>query len=298
MKNSRWKLDKSNWAYVEGWLSIAGNVLLFALKYWAGLATGSIAIIADAWHTLSDSLSSVIVLIGAKISKKPADEDHPFGHGRADLISAFIIGILLLLVAFEFIMQSYETLINRESTTFGTLAIVVMIVSVVTKELLAQFAYYGARKTNSKVLRADAWHHRSDAISSLVILVGIFLGNYFWWIDGALGMIVALLIGHAAYQIISDSIHSLLGESPSATMIEEVKQCCVKLHSDTLVPHHFHAHTYGDHTELTFHICLPNDMPIQDAHEIASKLEDGIREEFGYVSTIHIEPLEYDEIRE
>lgn len=264
--------------------------MLFGLKYWAGIATGSIAIIADAWHTLSDSLSSVIVLVGAKISKKPADDDHPFGHGRADLISAFIIGILLLLVAFDFIIQSYHTLQSRESSEFGSIAVVVMIVSVVLKELLAQFAYLGAKKTNSKVLKADAWHHRSDAISSLVILVGIFLGPYFWWIDGALGMIVALLIGHAAYEIISDSVHSLLGESPSDTIIEDLKKTCVDAYSQDLEPHHFQLHVYGDHTELTFHILLPQDMPIKQAHDIATLLEEAILEKFGYISTIHIEP--------
>lgn len=290
MKNSKFKLDKSNWAEVEGWLSILGNILLFILKYWAGLATGSIAIIADAWHTLSDSLSSVIVIIGAKISKKPADADHPFGHGRADLISAFIIGILLLLVAFDFIIESYHTLQSRESSEFGSIAVVVMLISVVLKELLAQFAYYGAKKTNSKVLKADAWHHRSDAISSLVILVGIFLGPYFWWIDGALGMIVAIMIGYAAYEIISDSIHSLLGESPSDTIIEELKLTIEELSPNNLEPHHFQLHVYGDHTELTFHILLPQDMPLKEAHDIATVLEEAILEKYGYVATIHIEP--------
>lgn len=290
MKKFKFKLDKSNWAEVEGWLSILGNVLLFILKYWAGLVTGSIAIIADAWHTLSDSLSSVIVIVGAKISKKPADEDHPFGHGRADLISAFIIGILLLLVAFDFVIESYHTLKAHESSQFGSIAIIVMIVSVVLKELLAQFAYYGAKKTNSKVLRADGWHHRSDAISSLVILIGIFLGPYFWWIDGVLGMIVALLIGHAAYEIISDSIHSLLGESPSDTIIEDLKSTIANVHPYDLDPHHFHLHMYGDHTELTFHIRLPHNMPIKQAHDIATKLEEAILENYAYVSTIHIEP--------
>jgi cation diffusion facilitator family transporter len=290
LKNSKFKLDKSNWAFVEGWLSIVGNILLFALKYWAGLATGSIAIIADAWHTLSDSLSSVIVIVGAKISKKPADEEHPFGHGRADLISAFIIGILLLLVAFDFIIESYHTLHSRESSQFGSIAIVVMVISIVLKELLAQFAYYGAKKTNSKVLKADAWHHRSDAISSLVILVGIFLGPYFWWVDGALGMIVALLIGHAAYEIISDSIHSLLGESPSDTIITELKLTIEEVHPNNLEPHHFHLHVYGDHTELTFHIVLPEGMPLKEAHDIATVLEEAILEKYAYVATIHIEP--------
>lgn len=290
LKISRLKLDKSNWAFFEGWLSIIGNIFLFGLKYWAGLATGSIAIMADAWHTLSDSLSSVIVIIGAKISKKPADEEHPFGHGRADLISAFIIGILLLLVAFDFVTESYHTLINREASEFGMLAIVVMIISIVSKELLAQFAYYGARKTGSKVLKADGWHHRSDAISSLVILVGIFLGSYFWWVDGVLGILVALLIGHAAYEIIKDSIHSLLGESPSNGIVKEIKILCLEVYPADAEPHHFHIHTYGDHTEMTFHIRLPHDMPIKQAHDIATLLEKAIIEKYGFVSTIHIEP--------
>lgn len=291
MSKIKFKLDKSNWAFVEGWLSIIGNILLFGLKYWAGVVTGSIAIIADAWHTLSDSLSSVIVIVGAKIAKKPADKDHPFGHGRADLISAFIIGILLLLVAFDFVIESYQTLKNHESSQFGTIAVVVMIASIVIKELLAQFAYYGARKTNSKVLRADAWHHRSDAFSSLVILIGIFLGPYYWWIDGAMGMIVAFMIGYAAYQIINDSIHSLLGESPSDTIIEELISTIEEVYPIDLEPHHFHLHTYGDHTELTFHIKLEKNMPIKEAHDIATILEKAIVDKFGYVSTIHIEPL-------
>jgi len=257
------------------------------------LVTGSIAIIADAWHTLSDSLSSVIVLIGAKISKKPADEDHPFGHGRADLISAFIIGILLLLVAFDFVIESYHTLRDQESSQFGTIAIVVMIISVILKELLAQFAYYGARKTNSKVLKADAWHHRSDAISSLVILVGIFLGKYFWWIDGALGLIVAIMIGYAAYEIISDSIHSLLGESPDKELLNDLKKTCEEVYPHAINPHHFHVHNYGDFTEVTFHIKLPHDMSIKIAHDISTEIEKEIKKKYGFVATIHIEPRDH-----
>lgn len=286
----KFKLDNSNWAETEGWLSIAGNIILFVLKYWAGLVTGSIAIIADAWHTLSDSLSSVIVLIGAKISKKPADEDHPFGHGRADLISAFIIGILLLLVAFDFVIESYHTLRDGESSQFGTIAIVVMIISVVMKEALAQFAFYGARKTNSKVLRADGWHHRSDAISSLVILAGIFVGKYYWWVDGVLGLIVAIMIGYAAYEIIKESIHSLLGESPDKELLDNLRKTCETIYPHAINPHHFHVHNYGDHTEVTFHIKLPHDMTIQTAHDISTEIEKAIKEKYGFVATIHIEP--------
>ncbi|MFA8433028.1 MAG: cation diffusion facilitator family transporter [Marinifilaceae bacterium] len=279
------------YSYMEGSLSIGMNLLLFALKFWAGVVTGSIAIIADAWHTLSDSLSSVIVLIGAKISTKPADEDHPFGHGRAELISAFIIGVLLLLVAFDFILESYNTLQNQESSKFGTLAIVVMVISIIMKEGMAQYAFWAARKTNSKVLKADGWHHRTDAISSVVILVGILIGPYFWWMDGVLGLVVALLIGYAAYEILSDTVHSLLGESPAKERLEELIDLCREIYPKDPDPHHFHIHTYGDHAELTFHIRLPHNMPIKEAHDIATQMEDAIRERFGYHSTIHIEPL-------
>ena len=290
------KLDKSNLAFIEGVLSIIANILLFGLKYWAGIVSGSIAIMADAWHTLSDSLSSVIVLLGAKFSKKPADKDHPFGHGRADLIAAFIIGIMLLLVAFDFVLESYDALKNRESSMFGSLAIIVMITSVVLKELLAQFAFWGAKKAESKVLKADAWHHRSDAISSLIILIGIFLGKYFWWLDGALGLIVALLIGYAAYEIIRDSIYTLLGESPSEDIIEKLKLTCERCYPEDLKPHHFHVHSYGDHNEITFHICLPPDMSIREAHEIVDYIENQIAAEFGYSATLHIDPLNEVEI--
>ncbi len=292
MKNVFKKLDKSNLPYVEGVLSIVANILLFALKYWAGIVTGSIAIMADAWHTLSDSLSSVIVLLGAKFSKKPADKEHPFGHGRADLIAAFVIGIMLMLVAFDFILQSYDTLKNGEGSMFGPLAIYVMIASVILKELLAQFAFWGARKSESKVLKADAWHHRSDAISSLIILIGIFLGKYFWWLDGALGLVVALLIGYAAYEIIRDSIYTLLGESPSAEIIEKLKRTCERCYPENLHPHHFHVHSYGDHNEITFHICLPPEMSIREAHEIVDQIENEITKEYAYSATLHIDPLD------
>ena len=286
------KLDKSNLAFTEGMLSIVANILLFALKYWAGIVSGSIAIMADAWHTLSDSLSSVIVLLGAKFSKKPADKDHPFGHGRADLIAAFVIGIMLLLVAFDFILESYDALKNREGSMFGSLAIYVMITSVILKELLAQFAFWGAKQTKSKVLKADGWHHRSDAISSLIILIGIFLGKYFWWLDGALGFIVALLIGYAAYEIIRDSIYTLLGESPSPEIIDELKLICKQSYPDNLHPHHFHVHSYGDHNEITFHICLPPEMTIREAHEIVDHIENQIAKEYAYSATLHIDPYD------
>ena len=291
-------LKSQKLGYIEGWLSIIVNIFLFGLKYWAGVATGSIAIIADAWHTLTDSISSIIVLIGVKVSSKPADEKHPFGYGRAELIASLIIGVLLAIIAFSFIQQSIEKLKNREAVVFGTFAIVVTVISIVSKEALAQFAIWAGKKTGSTVLKADAWHHRSDAISSVIILVGIFLGKYFWWIDGVLGIIVALLIFYATFEIFRDSINPLLGKTPDANLIKEVNKICQAIIATQMEAHHFHIHEYGNHTELTFHINLSNDISLEDAHIIATKIENSIREKLNIEATIHMEPLEnnYDRV--
>ena len=168
-------LSKPQLTKIEGWLSIITNTLLFTLKYWAGIVSGSIAIIADAWHTLSDSISSIFVLIGARMSTKPPDEHHPFGHGRAELITAIVIGMFLAFVAYEFIRESILRLTTNEYGRFGPLAIIATTVSIIVKEMLAQFAFWAFRRTGSKTLRADGWHHRTDALSSLLILIGIFI---------------------------------------------------------------------------------------------------------------------------
>lgn len=276
----------------EGWISIIANTLLFGLKYWAGLVTGSIALIADAWHTLTDSVSSVIVLIGGKISRKPADDDHPFGHGRAEHIAAVIIGVLLAIVAFDFILNAIEKFSSRKQTTFGTIAWVVTIISIVVKELLAQYALWGFKKTNSSILKADGWHHRTDALSSVVILVGIAIGKFFWFTDAVLGFIVAIMIAYASYEILSKEIKSLLGESPSDELLLEISEKVQRKFELPLHIHHIHMHNYGHHTEMSCHIKLPPEMSLEQAHDICTKIEKEVKTEFGYVATIHPEPLE------
>lgn len=287
--------DKSKYISREGWLSIVANIALFGLKYWAGIVTGSIALIADAWHTLTDSVSSIIVLIGGKISNKPADEKHPFGHGRAEHIAAMIIGVLLAIVAFDFVVESIEKFGTREQTTFGTIAWIVTIISILVKELLAQYAFWGFRKTGSSILKADGWHHRTDTLSSVVILIGIAVGRYFWWTDAVLGFIVALMIGWASFEILAKEIKSLLGESPSDELIVSICETIQRNCKHQLHLHHIHLHNYGNHTEMSCHIKLPAKMSLEEAHEICTKVETIIKNEFGYITTIHPEPVEWED---
>lgn len=283
--------DNKKYIIREGWISILGNTFLFILKYWAGIVTGSLALIADAWHTLSDTVSSVIVIIAGKVSRKPADEDHPFGHGRAEHIAAIIIGVLLAIVAFDFVLGAIEKFGTKEKTIYGTAAWIATIISILTKEAMAQYAFWAAKKSNSPILKADAWHHRSDALSSIVILVGLAVGNYFWWTDAVLSFIVALMIGWASWEILSKEIISLLGESPPEDLLLSIRETAQNACKQPIHLHHIHIHNYGQHSEMSCHIKLPPEMPLEEAHVICTKIENAIKEEFGYISTIHPEPI-------
>jgi len=282
--------DQSKLAARAGWISILVNVLLFGLKYWAGIASGSVAIIADAWHTLSDSITSIIVVISVRIASRPADEEHPFGHGRAEILATTIIGILLAVIAVEFFIESVQRLVRQETASYGTLAIVITAISVLAKEGLARYSIIIGKKSGSRSIKADAWHHRSDAISSMVILAGIFLNKYIWWIDGAMGILVTLLILHVAYGILKDVFNAFLGEKPDKQILKKINDICTKHYESAAYPHHIHVHHYGSHTEMTFHIKLHKILSLEEAHNIASMIEDDIRTELGIEATIHTEP--------
>lgn len=282
--------QKNRYGYQEGFISIVTNLVLFGLKYWAGIVTGSLALVADAWHTLSDSASSIIVVGSVKLSSRKADQRHPFGHGRYQEIASIFIAFLLGIIAYEFLTDSIDKFRQHESTQFGTLAIVVTSISVVLKEGLAQYAYWAFRKTGYETLRADGWHHRSDALSSTMVLVGILLGNRFWWMDSLLGALISLMLFYAVFEIVKNSVDKLLGEHPDDQLIENVTELIKKVSEKEIYPHHFHLHTYGDHRELTFHIKLRGDLDITLGHKIATDIENAIREEIGMEATIHVEP--------
>ena len=286
-------MDKNKAGYTEGTVSIIVNTGLFAIKLWAGIVSGSIALTADAWHTLSDSLSSIIVIFGVKFSSQKPDKKHPFGHGRWEQIAAIFIGVLLALIAYDFFKDSILQFRIKESANFGVLAITVTIISIVAKESLAQYAFYVGRKTDNLSVKADGWHHRTDALSSVIVLIGIFFNSLFWWIDSVLGFIIALMLFYASYKIIKDAINKILGEEPSEDLVNKINQLIRSTHSQELFPHHFHIHNYVSNQELTFHIKVDNKMDIISAHRIATNIEQQIKKELNIMATIHIEPKDF-----
>ncbi len=282
-----------NYALVfkEGIVSIIGNILLFIIKFYAGIQTGSIAIIADSWHTLSDSFSSIILIIGAKLSQKPADEKHPYGHGRYELISTLIIGFLLFLISVSFFKESILNYINKVEVNFGKLAIVVTAISIIVKEIMAEYAFWVGKKSNNAAVKADGWHHRSDAFSSLIILIGIFLKKYCPFIDEILGAIISIIIFYTAFTIIRETVDKILGEAPSSEMIEYLKKINSKIAKEDIQPHNFHIHNYITHSELTFHVLLNPKMNLAEAHDLITKIEEKIKTEKDIEVTIHPEPV-------
>jgi cation diffusion facilitator family transporter len=284
-------MDKAKAGYVEGFVSIIINSVLFVLRLWAGIVTGSIALVADAWHTLSDSISSVVVVIAAKLSSKKADKKHPFGHGRWEQIASLFIAVFLGIVAYEFFRSAIVQFSKREAVQYGSLAIIVTVVSIIVKELLAQYAFYLGKKSDNNSVKADGWHHRTDALASVVVLIGILFAKQFWWIDSVLGIIVALMIFYAAFEILKETITKMLGEEPEQDLIEKIIAEAKDVYKNDLRLHHIHIHDYVLHKELTLHIRLENSMSIEEGHKIATEIEKRIMDKYELFTTIHVEPL-------
>jgi len=288
------KADKQRLGYLEGTVSSVLNVVLFGLKLWAGIITGSVAMIADAWHTLSDTLTSLVVIFGFWVSSRPGDRKHPFGHGRAELIASMIIGILLAVVGVNFFRESVLNLQAQNSARYTELAIIIFLVSTVLKELMARFAIRIGKKTASKSVVADGWHHRSDAMASGLIVLGAWAGRYIWWIDSVLGIGVSLLILYTAFEIVRDAADSILGEEPGEETVQKLTELTRPAENSAAEMsdvHHIHIHRYGEHTEITLHVRMPGETSLYRAHAAASVLEERIRDNLGFIATVHPEPL-------
>ena len=271
-------------------VSIVLNFFLFILKLIAGISTHSYAIIADGWHTLSDSLSSIFVYIGLKISDKPPDQEHPYGHGRAELIASLMVGTLLLATAINLCIEGIQQLLKGVQVSYNILAVSVTLFSILLKEILAQISFLIGKRTNSEAVRADGWHHRADALSSLMILIAIAIEKWIWWVDYVCVVVISLMIFHAAYNILHRSINKLIGCAIDSELKNDIILMAYHIFGHNVRIHHFHLHGYGQHQELTFHLYMPPDMALQKVHEQITELEKVIKHKLKIHATIHVDP--------
>jgi cation diffusion facilitator family transporter len=289
-------LVRAKYGYLEGIVSIIGNAILFIVKLVLGLLINSIALIADSVHTLSDVGTSMVVIIGFKISSKPSDKTHPYGYGRVEYIATIIIAVLLVITGFGFIQQSIERILNSVSITHKEYALViglVLLFSAVVKEWMARFSYAIGKKINSDILIADAWHHRSDAFASIgvgVSIIGSFYG--FPLLDPIFGIIVSLIIIYVGITLGKPSANFLIGKSPDDNIIESIQEIGRQIQGVKNV-HDISLHDYGLKKIITLHAEVDKALLLDDAHAIADKLEEKIKEKMNCSTIIHVEPTDF-----
>ena len=290
--------DRRRAGYLEGVVSIIVNITLFAVKCYVALIHSSVALLADSIHTFSDSLTSIVVIVGFWISYRPADKEHPLGHGRAEAIATVVIGTLLASVAAELFQTGMGKILSRESILFSWYIVAVLSASAVVKEAMARWSMWLGRRYEAQPLIADAWHHRADATVSALLAISIALGREIWWVDGVLGLTVSSFILYTSIKLIIGGSRELLGAGPTEREVETLKKLAYSSSDKVADVHHIHVHRYGTHTEVTLHIRLDGRTSLEEAHEISSNVERRIREELGWEATVHPEPIRRGEIRE
>ncbi len=275
----------------QGWVSVIINGFLFIIKMGLSLVVGSISLLADAIHTLSDLISSAVVIWGFNEAEKPADEDHPYGHGRAEYIATLIIAILLAVAGIEFIESSISRLMNPEPITPEWWMIGLIGLTILLKELTARYGEFLSGKIASGTLHADAWHHRTDAISSLLVMSAMIAGKYgYYQIDGWAGLGVAFFIMWTGYEIAKTAIDDLLGKPPTEDEVNEVRQMVQKI-DGVLGAHDIAIHSYGKDKFISIHIEIDGNESPASAHDISENVENILKEKLGISPTVHVDPI-------
>jgi cation diffusion facilitator family transporter len=288
---SRKVRSREDFGYLEALVSIIGNIILFLVKFLAGTSLNSISLIADAFHSLSDVLTSVIVLLGFKLGSKPADEEHPFGHGRIEQIAALVIAFMLLIVAYDLGRASVERIIKPVTVSFNMYVVIFMVISGVFKEWMARFSIFLGKKINSDTLIADAWHHRSDAVASLLVGLGlIFVKFGLFYIDGVFGFIVVVLLGWVGIELIKSSADFLLGKAPDKDLLSRIRDITLSV-PGVLDLHDILVHDYQSSKAISLHIEVEDSLSAKEAHRIALEVQDRLKKKLKEANiSVHIDP--------
>ena len=276
----------------QGWVSVFVNTILFILKITIGLMVGAVSVIADAVHTLSDVVSSGVVIWGFKESEKPADVEHPYGHGRAEYIATLIIAVLLMVAGIEFIEVAIDRIRHPELVTSEWWMIIALGSTIILKEITARYAEFLSSKIASGTLHADAWHHRTDAISSLLVVVALIAGKYGYPdVDGWAGLGVALFLIYTGFEISKDAVDDLIGKPPTSEEVETIRQIVMDVDS-VLGAHDITVHSYGHDKFISVHVEIDSEKTTAEAHDISEEVEEKLEQALGVEPTVHMDPVQ------
>ena len=283
---------RGKYIFLGGLVGILSNFLLFIIKLSVGLITSSIAIMADAFNNLSDASSSIITIVGFKLSDKPADAEHPFGHGRIEYISALIVSFMVMLVGFQFVKSSLERIFNPVNIKFETIPFILLLVSILVKLWLSHFNKFIGVKIDSSALKAASADALGDVFTSSCVAIS-FLASKFtsFPIDGYLGALVALFILYSGFNLTKETLNPLLGEAPDPELVKKIQDMVLSYDNITGV-HDLIIHNYGPcRCMASIHAEVPCDISIMEIHEIIDKAEREISEKLKIILVIHMDPI-------
>ena len=283
---------RNSYGLLGGIVGILVNVLLFIIKLSVGVIVSSIAITADAFNNLSDAASSLITILGFKLSSMPADKEHPFGHGRLEYLSALIVAFMVMLVGLQFIKTSFNKIVNPEPVIFDFIPFILLFVSIFLKLWLSKFNKYVGDKINSSALNAASVDALGDVFTTSCVVLS-FLASKFTAlpIDGYVGLAVAIFIVYSGFNLVKDTINPLLGEAPDPELVKSIEEKVLS-YENILGTHDLIVHNYGPGKCMaSIHAEIPSDISVVAIHEIIDKAEREISAELEIYLVIHIDPV-------
>lgn len=287
---------RERYSVLAGVLGILCNIFLFALKLIIGWSVNSIAIISDSFNNLSDTGSSAVTVIGAKMSNKSADREHPYGHGRIEYVSSLIVSFIIIIVGIEVLQSSLDKIFNPSPVSISPVMLVILILSVLVKVWMFSYNRYMGSKINSGVLKATASDSLNDVFATSAVILSSFIGQYFTNVpvDGIIGVLVSLLIIKAGYGIASQTVNTLLGSAPDRELVEKLQSEILSAEGIVGV-HDLLVHDYGPGRVIaSVHAEVPDDADIVTIHEVIDQVEKRVGKDMGIELVIHMDPVKVE----
>lgn len=283
---------RESYGKLSGWVGIVCNIILFIIKFLAGTLSKSIAITADALNNLSDASSSVVSLIGFKLSSKSADDEHPYGHARYEYLSGLLVAIIIILIGFELFKTSIGKIISPTEISFSIISVIILSASILIKLWMSVFNKKIGKKINSKTLDATAQDSRNDCIATAAVLLSGIISYFFDVnLDGFMGLLVAVFILISGIGLIKDTISPLLGKAPDGELVEYIKQTILS-YPGVLGTHDLMVHDYGPGRQFaSVHVEMAAEADVLESHDVIDNIERDFMENINLHMIVHLDPI-------
>ena len=277
---------------LAGWTSAVLSAVLAAGKFWLGLVSGSISMIADATNNLTDMGSSLVIALGFQWSRKPRDEDHPFGHGRIEAVETLVLALALILVGAEVAKSGVIRLVSPKPIEAPGWLLIAVGITVIVKTWMAVFARLLARLSKSQVLEADAWNHTYDVVCTLLVVVALVSARLGWGaVDGWAAISVAAFILYTGISYAREAVDILLGKNPDPEEVRAIYDAVVAVEG-VMGAHEIMVHQYGDVKMVSFHIEVDAKMRLVDAHMVSEAAENAVEDKLEWRAVAHLDPVD------